>query len=103
MKGFAVGILIILAIVGGGAYYYFRASTTNTPSNFKSGDEKLIGTVQPVTGNSEYQYIVISGGKTTGITSNSVDLSKYSGKKVEILGQYSGTTMYADSIIELTD
>ncbi len=42
--------------------------------------------------------IVDSSGKTTEITSRKVDLKLYNGKQVTVTGEFSGTTLFVDSV-----
>ena len=43
-------------------------------------------------------YSLVSGAKATEITSKKVDLNTYNLKEVEVTGEFSGTTLYIDSI-----
>lgn len=44
------------------------------------------------------KYFLQSGGKDTEVTSRRIDLMQWVGKEVEVHGEYSGTTLYLDSI-----
>ena len=44
------------------------------------------------------KYFLQSAGKDTEITSRRVDLMPMVGKEVEVHGEFSGTTLYLDSI-----
>ncbi len=99
MKGFLIGIiiLVILGIFGFFALKNFQKSYT-APSS--SAEVTLVGVLQPISGNDQYSYLIIVNGRTIGVASNRLNLKQYEGKNVQITGQYSGTTMYADQIQE---
>jgi hypothetical protein len=41
---------------------------------------------------------IVEGAKTTEITSRKLDLKQYNGKEVEVTGEFSGTTLFVDSV-----
>ena len=43
-------------------------------------------------------YSLVSGSKATEITSKKIDLNSFNLKEVEVTGEFSGTTLYVDSI-----
>jgi hypothetical protein len=91
--------LIILVLIGIGGYLGFRSlskSTGNTGSVL-SQIVKLTGTVQTGKGD-DYSYVLMTPGKIVGLASQTVKLGDYTNQKVEVTGQYSGTTLYVDSI-----
>lgn len=104
-------ILIVLLFAGaGGAYYYLRlpksddvysnpAAETESVTAGQSGDVTLTGVLRKSEGD-DYQHIIIVNGRSTGVASQSLDLSQYENMTVSVVGQYSGTTLYADSITE---
>lgn len=100
MKNFVV-TLVVLALLGGAGYagYAFLTSqqTAKTPTMTKA--VTLTGTLQAGKGD-DYDFVILSNGKITGVATYKLKLDQYVGKKVTVEGQYSGTTMYADSITE---
>lgn len=100
MKTFLIALVIIILAISGGVltltYWQGQVKQTGqTPVNLQ---QTLTGVLQPVTSNGEYSDIIITNGKTVGVTSNTVNLKPYENKKVKVVGEYSGTTMYADSV-----
>lgn len=100
MKNFIV-IFIVLLLLGGAGYagyaYLTSQQTAKKPTMTKA--VVLTGTLQIGKGD-DYDYVILSKGKITGVATYKLNLNQYVGKKVTIEGQYSGTTMYADRIIE---
>lgn len=99
MKAFLAGIVVLILLAAGGffAYKYFgsRASSTQTTTQV---ERTLTGILQKIQSTGEYSHVINVGGKLTGVTSSTVDLTPYEGKNVRVTGQYSGTTMYADKV-----
>ena len=102
MKGFIFG-LIFLVLVGAGGYVYLSTKSTQADSEntkvFKTESITRTGvlkasTVQGV----DYKHTITENGKVYGVMSGIESLDKYIGKKVEAVGQNSGTTLYIDSI-----
>lgn len=54
----------------------------------------LTGTVVQAAG----KYFLQTNGKDTEITSRRIDLMPFVGKSVEVHGEFSGTTLYLDSV-----
>lgn len=54
----------------------------------------LTGTVVQVAG----KYFLQTNGRDTEITSRRIDITPFVGKSVEVHGEFSGTTLYLDSI-----
>lgn len=98
MKGLIFGILIISIIIVTGYFgikYISSTQTNQTPS--KSEPVTISGVLQKVKGD-DYEFIILNKGKTVGIASYTIDLGQYTNKNVDITGQYSGTTLYADKV-----
>jgi len=99
MKTFLVAIFILVIVISAAVFglkYIQGQAQTNQPQ--ASLQKSLIGTLQPIPSVGEYSDVIVNGTVTTGVTSNTVNLKPYEGKKVQVLGEYSGNTMYADSI-----
>lgn len=100
MKNFIV-ILVVLLLLGGAGFagytYLTNQQTAKKPTMTKA--VTLTGVLQTGKGD-DYDFVILSNGKITGVTTYKLNLSQYVGKQVAIEGQYSGTTMYADSITE---
>jgi hypothetical protein len=58
----------------------------------------LIGVLRPIPSTGEYSDIIVTDDKTIGITSSITNLKPYENRKVKVVGEYSGNTMYIDSI-----
>ncbi len=102
MKGFLISIifLVILGVAGYFGFKYFIQGKGSETTQYKSTPVSLSGVLQATTGD-DYSHALLTGGKLTGVASYSVNLDDYVGQKVEVTGQYSGTTLYADSIIKI--
>ncbi len=98
MKNFIV-ILVILILLGGGGYagYTYLSSQQPVKKPTMTKAVTLTGTLQAGKGD-DYDFVILANGKITGVTTYKLKLDQYVGKRVTIEGQYSGTTMYADSI-----
>lgn len=89
------GLLLVLFTLG------FSACTMNNASTDQVSQEvverpgvTLNGKLVQAAG----KYFLQSGGKDTEVTSRRIDLMQWVGKEVEVHGEYSGTTLYLDSI-----
>ncbi len=100
---FIFAIIVLIGIFG-----FVALDGTKTPVNNQNNaaqitnvEVKLAGTLQKVPqSNNDYSHILVNNNEITGIASNNIDLDKYVGQKVEISGQYSGTTLYTDKITQ---
>lgn len=99
MKTFIVAILFLViavsAAVFGFKYIQNKSKTGQPPINLQ---RTLTGVLTAVPSTGEYSHVIDVNGQLVGVTSNTVDLKPYENKKVNIIGEYSGTTMYADSV-----
>lgn len=98
MKGFLIG-LIVLVLVGAGGYIYVSTQSKTTPQIYKTESITRTGMLQrsSVAG-VDYKHTITQDGKVYGVTSGLESLEPYVGKKVEATGQNSGTTLYIDTI-----
>lgn len=96
-----IAILVVLALLGGGGYASYTYLKSQKPEVKPTMTKTVIltGTLQAGKGD-DYDFVILSNGKITGVTTYKLKLDQYVGKQVTIEGQYSGTTMYADSITE---
>jgi hypothetical protein len=100
MKAFFVGI-IFLILVAGGAYvglkYFYKPSTS--PQTFQTAVITKTGILQKSTiARSDFTHVIVSSGGSVGVASYTLNLDDYIGKKVSVTGQFSGNTLYADTI-----
>ncbi|MBI5613400.1 hypothetical protein HY947_00590 [Candidatus Gottesmanbacteria bacterium] len=98
MKVFIVSIVVLVLIGFGGYIFVSSQSKQTTPDAvFKTEAVTKVGIIQIGKGD-DYNFVLMGDGKTVGITSYTVKIDPFVGKKVEVKGQYSGTTLYADSV-----
>ena len=99
MKTFIIAIIVLL-ILGVGGYFAFKIIKNQALSNEpgKNLVQTLDGVLTPIQFNGQYSDVITSGGTVTGVTSSTLDLKPYENKKVHITGEYSGNTMYADTV-----
>ncbi len=100
-----IGLILVLAVVGGGYYYLTMNATpgnteqTTEQSDGKTAPRTVQGTVTKVQNpKDDYTHMLTSSSGLVKLNSYSVTLDDYVGKKVEVTGQNSGTTLYADSV-----
>ena len=99
MKTFLAALLVLSIVISaaifGFKYLQNKSQNDSTPVTLQNS---LEGVLQGVPSVGEYSDVIVSGNKTVGVTSNTINLKPYENKRVKIYGQYSGNTMYADSI-----
>jgi hypothetical protein len=106
MKATIVGIIFIcilgLVAIGG---YFFVSRSNQQPVTTKTVKEAKNTTVTGVltkvsSPKDDYSHVITAKSKITGVSSYSVQLDQYIGKTVTATGQFSGTTLYIDTITE---
>ena len=105
MKVFLIGIVVLLlaGVVGYvGLSYYSGKQTSVVPQGRDSVPQTKTsvtktGVLQVLKGD-DYNYALLSEGKLIGVNSYTIKLGDYVGKMVQVTGQYSGTTLYADTV-----
>jgi hypothetical protein len=100
MKGFLIGVLflIVLGVAGYVGLKYFYKPAAGSQS-YKTASITKIGTLQKSTiSQSDFTHVIISADGSLGVASYTLSLDDYIGKKVSVTGQFSGDTLYADSI-----
>lgn len=103
MKIFVVTLLfLLLAGAGVGAYFYFSQPKPKDTTPKVKQSTVLNGTVMKVSepNGGDYTHLLQSSSGLVGLNSYSIKLDQYENKKVEVTGQYSGTTLYVDSVVE---
>ena len=100
MKAFLLGLLfLLLALIGGyvGLKYFYKP-TTGSPT-YKTVAITKTGVLRKSTiAQSDFTHVIVSSGASVGVASYTLNLDDYIGKKVSLTGQFSGDTLYADSI-----
>ena len=100
MKAFLIGI-IFFVIVAVGAYvglkYFYKPATGS--STYTTAAITKTGILQKTTiAQSDFTHVIVSSGASVGVASYTLNLDDYIGKKVSVTGQFSGDTLYADTI-----
>jgi hypothetical protein len=101
MKATLIGILIliIVAVAGVWGYSTFGAKQTAAPSVRTTAPVTKSGTVRKaVPPGDDYTHFLMSADGTTKLNSYSVKLDQYEGQQVTATGQYSGNTLYVDTV-----
>ena len=95
-----IGIVVLLLVICGAiAWVTFVKPQLTVPAKTETSPVvHKIGVMRKGKGD-DYAHVIVSGGKTEGVASFTLDLDQYVGKQVEVTGQYSGTTLYADSVV----
>lgn len=106
MKAFLIGLVFIIVIVAGAFVYlkYFYASPAQTGTQiYKTSSVTKTGELRKTNvAGSDFTHVLINPSeKSVGVASYSLDLDTYIGKKVSVTGQYSGDTLYADTVTVL--
>lgn len=89
-KKLLFGSLIIGGLLFGGCGLVAQPADTETESPVQTITGKIggVGAAMSITSN----------GKLIEITSRKIDLSKYSGQEVTVVGEFSGSTLYVDEV-----
>lgn len=72
--------------------------TKSLPTNTYVNEESPVKTLMGVVNVSGDKFLLISGKKSTEITSRKLNLGNYTGKEVTVVGEFSGTTLYVDEV-----
>ena len=94
--------LIILALLALGAYFgfqYLKKSSTSYPKNINQNlTVTKTGTLTKVTNGTDYTHLLNTGTESVKINSYTVKLLDFENQKVTVTGEYSGTTLFVDTI-----
>ncbi len=99
MKAILFG-LVLLIVVGFGGYLFLSKQSATVSTATPNINVSLAGTIISVSGNSEYSFELHGVDRVTSLNSSHLDLISYINKKVTVVGQYSGTTLFVDSVTE---
>jgi len=96
MKYLTLGAtLVTVSLLFAGCQQTSSANTPAQQSQDKAPNTTLVGTL---TKSGSHYILKGSDGKTSEINSYTVTLDSYVGKSITITGQYSGTTLFVDTI-----
>src|SRR4051812_7564070 len=99
MKTFLIALIILIlaisAAVFGFKYFKQQSEIGQAPIQLQ---KSISGVLQPIPSAGEYSDVISVNGQLVGVTSNTVNLRPYENKKVKVVGEYSGNTMYADTV-----
>jgi hypothetical protein len=100
MKAFIIGLIFLVVVAVGGyiglKYFYKPATTSQT---YKTAPITKTGILQKSTiSQSDFTHVILSTDGSLGVASYTLNLDDYVGKNVSVTGQFSGDTLYADSI-----
>lgn len=101
MKTFLVSLLV-LVVLGGAGFMGYKYLVNKAPVSQPAAQQNsmLSGTLLPGKGD-DYQFVLLdASGKTTGVTSQTVQLGEFVNKKVEVTGSFSGSTLYVYTLTE---
>lgn len=103
MKAFLIGLVFII-LIGAGAFvylkYFYKSPSQTGTQIYKTASITKTGELHKtnVPGSDFTHVLIIPSEKSVGVASYSQDLDQYIGKRVSVTGQYSGDTLYADSV-----
>jgi len=102
MKAFLTGIVVLVLVAAGAFVYlkYYSPSPTDPEATiYKTAPVTKRGELRKTNvAASDFTHVLMADGSSVGVASYSLNLDDYIGRKVEVTGQYSGTTLYADII-----
>ncbi len=103
MKAFLFGIMFLVVVAAGAfvylKYFYTAPSQTGTQIYKTAAITKTGELRKSNVAESDFTHVLINPSeKSVGVASYTLNLDDYVGKRVEITGQYSGNTLYADTI-----
>ena len=93
--GLIIGASVLLA---GGCVPGTSNPNTAQPVNTQSINESVEGTVQAQTENQGEYTVKTTAGPVVMVHDGNATLAPYLGQKIKMTGQYSGDTLYVDSI-----
>lgn len=103
MKGFVIAIVLVI-LLGAGGWFGYQILSQAGPSEDRVHEDITVtksGTLTIATPpGDDYTHIILDGGELVKLNSYSVDLSAYEGKSVRVSGQYSGNTLFVDTVTE---
>ncbi len=93
----------MVVLFGTGAYFYMSSKSNQQQDSsakvFKTDSITRTGVLNSSSVKGvDYKHTITEGSKVYGVTSGLESLDKYVGKRVEAIGQNSGTTLYIDTI-----
>jgi len=106
MKAFLIGLLFII-LVGAGTFvylkYFYQSPTQTATGIYKTAAVTKTGELRKTNvAGSDFTHVLINTSeKSVGVASYTLNLDDYIGKRVSVTGQYSGDTLYADSVTVL--
>lgn len=100
MKVFIGFVFILLIGISGYIGYQYLSHQAASPQTTTSTAVTATGKLLSGKGD-DYSYVLLVNGKTIGVTSQTIQLEKYANKNIEVTGSYSGTTLYAVTVVEI--
>ena len=94
-------VVIFVGLVGFSACSGPQSSSPTLPAAEKTGETQLSGMLFVQSERIYLKDIDEKPQETIEVGSYSVDLKSFSGKKVQVVGQYSGDTLFISKIVEL--
>lgn len=105
MKAFLIGVVFLIIVSAGAFVYlkYFYVSPAQTGTKvYTTAAVTKTGVLQKTNvAGSDFTHVLISSDpaqKSIGVASYTLSLDSYIGKQVSVTGQYSGDTLYADTV-----
>ena len=96
MKAFLIGLLFLFLVAAGG---YIGLKYFYKPQTYKTAPITKTGILQKSTiAQSDFTHVIITPDASAGVASYTLSLNDYIGKKVSVTGQFSGDTLFADTI-----
>ncbi len=100
MKTFLLSVFILILTISLAVYgfKYWQVASLQKGEPPIILQKSLVGILEPIPSTGEYSDVIVNGTQSIGVTSSTINLKPYENKKVKVVGEYSGNTMYADSI-----
>lgn len=102
MKAAILGLIMLFVLLAAGiGFYVFLNQSKSNETTFSSQNVTKIGKIQKITPpGDDYTHLLLTSDGIVKLNTQIVDLNTFEGKTVQVIGQYSGNTLFVDAIEE---